>query len=420
MKKVILLILTLSLVFTAGCSSNNSSNGAKSEKKEPKTTKEIKLNLWLSTNNMLVDELEQFQNENPNIKVTAEYMGNYDEMSQKVMAAIISNTTPHVAQLGQRHGIPQMADSGKLIPIDQLLSGSDLEDVFPGFWDRFTYKDKKWTIPFQSSTPVMYYNKTMFEENNLTAPKTWDELITVGKQLTKGDVWGVNWAGDSPWYFQPMTWNRGGDIISKDGNVQVNGKNAVETLKSIQDLVHVHKIMPANQFGSSGEDFVAGKLGILFRSGASLRGIKKQVGDQFEIGIAFLPKIDEQWLPIGGNSLGVFASDEAHEEASAKLVSFLTSTENTAKGSIASGYIPIRKSAHELPAFKDHLKADSNFVVTIKQAEFLRGQPINPADALIWSGLVNAIEVVHSNKNVDPQTVLDELQAEVKEYLKNY
>lgn len=438
MKKAVALLSLLVMVMAVvtACSGSNANSGsnagsgpgsasnpgsaASSGSAPSAEPKAVTLKFWTTEKSAYVEELEAFTKAYPHIKVESVYMGNYDAMTQKVMAAIVSNDLPHVVQLGQRHGIPQMADSGKLLPIENFLSKEDIDDIYQGFWDRYEYKGVKWTIPFESSNPILYYNKTLFDEAGLQVPETWDDVVAAGKALTKDGVWGVNWGGDSPWYYQPMVWNRGGQLIGQDGKLYINGKESVETLKSLQDLVHVHKIMPPNQMASAAEDFAAGKLAMYFRSGSFLTSMEKNVGDKFEFGLAFLPKITERWVPIGGNALGIFKSDADHEAASWQLVQYLTSKEYTVQGSIKTGYIPIRRSAHELQDFQDHLQSDPKFKVTIDQMEYLRGQTIHPADALIWSEIVTAIETVHADAKADPQAILDGIQAEVESYMKDY
>lgn len=421
MKKMLALWVAASIAVVSGCqggTANQETVGAGAA--DGKSGETVTLKLWTTEEDGLKSYIDAFHAANANIKVEAEFMGNYDEMAKKVQAGIVADSLPHVVQLGQRHAIPQIADSGKLLPIESFMTEEEIADVLPGFWQRYTYKDKKWVIPFQSSTPVLYYNKTMLDKQGLKVPDSWDEVIEVGKQLSGDGIWGLNLNSDSPWYFQSMVWNRGGQLINPDGTPNVNGKEAVEALKSIQDAVHTSKIMPPNQIKTSGEDFVSGKLAMLLRSGASLAGLKKQVGDKFEIGVAFLPKVQERWLPIGGNGLGILKSDKAHEEAAWKLVSFLTSTDMTAKNAMETGYIPVKKAAFELPKFKQHLTEDPNFKVAIDQTQYLRGEGIHPADALIWSGIVKAIETVHNDPKADPQEVMDELQSEVVDFMKTY
>ncbi|TBL71389.1 ABC transporter substrate-binding protein [Paenibacillus thalictri] len=431
MKKTVSLAMAALLAVISGCGGGDSgaaapgaapapAKGAATDDKKAAPSGPITLKMWTTEKDLLKSYLDDFTAANPNIKVEAEFMGDYDEMAKKVQAGIVSNSLPHVVQLGQRHAIPQIADSGKLLPIESFMTKEEMDDVLPGFWQRYTYKGKRWVIPFQASTPVIYYNKTLLEKNGAKAPDTWDDLIEAGKKVSGNGTWGFNLNTDSPWYFQPMVWNRGGQLIKNDGTPSLNSKEVVDTLRSIQDAVHVSKVMPPNQIKTSNEDFIAGRLGVYFRSGAGLAGLKKQVGDKFQIGVAFLPKIKERWVPIGGNGLGIFKSDKTYEEASWKLVSFLTTKESTAKNSMSTGYIPIKKSAFELPEFKEHLTKDPNFKVAIDQTQYLRGEGIHPADALIWSGIIKAIETVHNDAKADPQAVMDKLQAEVVDYMKTY
>ncbi|GIP37074.1 ABC transporter substrate-binding protein [Paenibacillus sp. J31TS4] len=426
MKKALLSVAMLSLIGLTACSSGTKGDNPAAAS-TPAAEQPVTLTFWSTNKDLLAEDVKAFEEKYPNIKIKAEYMGGYDEMAQKVMAAVVSNSLPNVVQLGQRHGIPQMADSGRLVPIEQFMTDKEKDDVYPYFWDRFRYKNKLWTIPFNSSTPVLYYNQTMFEQAGLKAPSTWDELVSAAKALMKDtngdgkiDVWGFNTAADSPWYFQPMTWNRGGTIIDKDGKVTVNSKEAVETLKSFQDLVHVSKAMAPNQHKTAEEDFAAGKVAMIFKSGASLASTQKTIGDKFKIGITFLPEVKERNVPIGGNSLGIFKSDAAMEKASWTFVQFLTETDNAAKTSMGSGYAPIKKSAFETEAFQKKMQDDPLFKTIMEQNEYLRGQGIHPADSLIWNGIVNALEIVEGDANADPQKVLDKLQADVETFMKTY
>ena len=217
-----------------------------------------------------------------------------------------------------------------------------------------------------------------------------------------------------------MTWNRGGTLIDEKNNVQLNSKEAVETLQSFQDLVHKEKVMPPNQHASAQQDFIGGKVGMLFMSGSSLAGLNTDIGDKFELCVAYIPAVTESHVPIGGNSLGIFKSTSEQEEASWKLIDFLTNTKNSSQASIDSGYIAIRESSLELPEFKAHLENNPNFKVTIDQLENLYGQAINPADSLIWGGIVKAFEAIEEDANANPQDILDSLQKEVEAYLKDY
>lgn len=432
MKKALVVMMSLSMIGLTACGGTNNAQTSSAATDAGSTSnsaeqKQMTLSLWTTNKDMLADQVKAYEAQHPNVKIKAEFMGGYDEMAQKVMAAVVSNTLPNIVQLGQRYGIPQMADSGKMIPIEQFISEQEKNDVYPAFWDRFRYKDKLWTIPFNSSTPMLYVNKTMLDQAGLKAPNTWDELVTTAKALTKDtngdgktDVWGFNTAADSPWYFQPMTWNRGGTIIDASGKVAVNGKEAVEVLKSFQDLVNVHKAMAPNQHKTAEEDFASGKLAMIFKSGSALAGTQDQVGKKFDIGVAFLPMIKDRNVPIGGNSLGIFKSNPELEKASWDFVSFATNTENAAQASISSGYAPIKKSATASEPYLKKMQEDPNFKTIMDQNQYLKNQAMHPADSLIWNGLITALETVEGDPKADPQKLLDKLQADVDGFMKNY
>ncbi|MFC5449380.1 ABC transporter substrate-binding protein [Paenibacillus aestuarii] len=432
MKKTSIALLALLMAATTGCgaketasSPNTAASASTNASSAPE--KDITLTFWSTSQDLYADLTKKFEAQNPHIKIKADFMGDYDAMEQKVLAGVVAGTLPNVVQLGQRYGIPQVADSGKLIPIEQFMNDQDKQDVYPAFWDRFRYKNKLWTIPFNSSTPVLYYNKTMLDKAGLKAPGTWDELTANAKKLTqdtngdgKPDVWGFSSATDTPWYFQAMVWDRGGALLDASGKPTVNSKEAVDTLKAYQDLVNVDKAMAPNQHKTAGEDFTAGKLAMMYWSGSSLKSFQKQVGDKFEIGVAYMPSIQSRNVPIGGNSLGIFQSDKETEAASWKFVQFLTNAENAAQTSMTTGYAPIRKTAADLPQFKDLLGKDALFKSIMEQNQYLKANGISPADAVIWNGLVSAQEKVEGDAKADPQVLLDKLQADVEKYLKDY
>jgi sn-glycerol 3-phosphate transport system substrate-binding protein len=167
MKKKVLVTMTALLAILSGCGEQQGSTNTQESPKGAAASGPITLKLWSTEKDLLKGYMDAFQAANSNIKLEVEFMGDYDEMAKKVQAGIVSNSLPNVVQLGQRHAIPQIADSGKLLPIESFMSKEEIAQILPGFWQRYTYKDKKWVIPFQSSTPVMYYNKTMLEKQGL-------------------------------------------------------------------------------------------------------------------------------------------------------------------------------------------------------------------------------------------------------------
>ena len=131
-------------------------------------------------------------------------------MGNKVMAGIAGQNLPDVAQLGQRHGLAQMYDSGYLLPVEDLISQDILDDILPGFWKRFTYKDTKVILPFQNSMPMLYYNKTMFDEAGIDIPTPMEEVVAAAQEVkdATGNS-GFTFPIDYPWYIMAHCSNHG-------------------------------------------------------------------------------------------------------------------------------------------------------------------------------------------------------------------
>lgn len=401
--------------------------GAKESTAELSSTGPIELTFWTTKSDLFEKDLQEFMAKNPDITVKATFQGDYDSMVQKVMAGLAAGSIPNVVQLGQRHGIPQIYDSGKLIPIENFMSKEEIVDILPAFWERFTYKGKKVITPFQNSMPIMHYNKNLFDNAGVKIPDTFDELIEASKKLaadTNGDgindVYGFCTASDKPWYIQPLVWNQNALLVHPNGKVTVNIPELEKVFAGYAKMVHEYKSMPANQHATAEEDFCNGKTAVYFSSCASLNTFYKKIGDRFTVVSKNFPKIDKRYVPIGGNGLGIMKSNKRTEEASWKLVSFFLEKERVAAISLSTGYIPIKKSSMELKSYQEAIVKDPNRKAAYDQLQYLKGQPINPADSLLWSGFDTILEKVESDPNCDIKAELIALQKDIDKYLGDY
>lgn len=114
-------------------------------------------------------------------------------------------------------------------------------------------------------------------------------------------------------------------------------------------------------------DFAAGTAACLMESTGSLGTIKE--GAKFEFGTAFLPSPKgTPGCPTGGAGVGIPAGVPAERQKRAvKFIEFLTNAENTVAFTQKTGYMPVRKSATELPAEKSYLEANPNAKTAVEQ-----------------------------------------------------
>lgn len=396
----------------------------------PSALEPAEITFWTTSQEGYPEWEAAFEEANPGVTVTTQYIGNYDEMAQRVQAAIAGGESPDVAQMGQRHGLPQVIDAGALVPVDEYLAEDDVADIRSGLWSRYTYEGERWVVPFGSSTPGMWFNADAFREAGLdpeNPPQTWDEVAAAAEALTtdedgdgQPERWGFSTCADVPWYVRPMIIQAGGELYDADGAPQVNGEAGLAALSFFRDIVHERQAAAPVGHQTAEEDFKAGTIGILFCSTANRSDFAESIGDRFAYDLAWLPRRDEQAVGLGGNGLVVFAGESAEQAASAAFVQFLTDTQRTAEMGLQTGYVAIRESAMAEPGIQELLAEDPYAQTIYDQLPFVADAGINPADAILWSGLLNAVETVQTDPEADPQQLLDDLQREMEDYLGNY
>ncbi|MBI5714747.1 MAG: ABC transporter substrate-binding protein [Chloroflexi bacterium] len=329
----------------------------------PKT----KITFWYALSGaqgkVIEDMVAKYNQTSKTAQVEVVFQGSYADIAQKLTAAITAKTVPDVAQMG---GAPTLGESGAIVPVADLVSDADKKDIFDGFWDYNKFNGKVVSMPFNNSTPMLYYNKDMFTAAGLDPnkpPTTWDELVTAAKALTKDTN------GDG----KPDQW--GGKILSDDGKkVIYNSPEGIEALQFWGDLVTKHKVMPPNQHAQAGADFTTGKLGMIMRSSSFLATVEKDA--KFKVGVAILPGKKVKSVPIGGASLLVFKTTAERQKAAWEFVQWMTNAENSLSLFTQTNYVPIRKSVASMPAVKDYIAKSPNSEVLIKQLEFASAIPI--------------------------------------------
>ncbi|MGH7320413.1 MAG: ABC transporter substrate-binding protein [Candidatus Rokuibacteriota bacterium] len=331
---------------------------------------EIKFYYPVHLTGPLVKEIEaivaDFHKAHPGVRVEPVWGGNYWQNMQKTVQALQAGNPPDVA-VHLAVDVVTLRDLDAVIPLDAFVQreGSDsfLGDFFPGFVNDLRADGKVWAIPFQRSTPILYYNREHMRKAGLDLarpPTTWQELLAAAQKLTVRDAggqvtqWGLT-IPDDPWLLMSFILQNGGRTHSADyKKVYLAEKPAVEALQFWADMVNKHKVMPRHRtFPESVQDFAAGKTAMLIHSTGNLRFIRDSA--KFEWGAAFLPRNRQQAVAIGGAGLFIFKKSPAdRQEAAWQFIKFATSPEIQARWNIGSGYIATRKSSFELPIMRDY------------------------------------------------------------------
>lgn len=354
--------------------------------------------------------VSDFNKSHPDIQVTATYTGNYDVTLQKIQASKLAGTLPDVA-VTEISSVPVLGALGAAQPIDDLVASSGGKQFLDRFWPSMllncSYGGKAYGVPFQRSTPVMYYNKDAFAEAGLDPeqpPTTWDELISVAQKLTKRDGertlrWGIELPLEAfNWFYYALTYANGGETLSADGSkVLWDQPKNVEALQFWYDLVNKYKVTPAYTPWNDGpQEFAAGKTAMVWHSTGSQAFMRQNV--KFHWGLGRIPKHTQFGPPSGGGNMLMYSTDPARRKAAWTFVTWMSDAPQAARWSIASGYLATNIASWDRPEMQELIKEHPEVLVTKAQLADAKAEPASAKYAPVRDILNALIKDVLANK----------------------
>ena len=351
-----------------------------------------------------------FNKTHPDIQVTATYTGNYDVTLQKIQASKLAGTLPDVA-VTEISSVPVLAALGAAQPIDELIASSGDKKLLDRFWPSMllncTYGGRVYGVPFQRSTPVMYYNKDAFSEAGLDPerpPVTWDELISVAQKLTTREGerttrWGIELPLEAfNWFYYALTYANGGETLSTDGTkVLWDEPKNIEALQFWHDLVNKYKVTPAYTPWNDGpQEFAAGKTAMVWHSTGSQAFMRQNV--KFHWGLGRIPRKIQFGPPSGGGNMLMYATDPARKKAAWTFITWMSEAAQAARWSIASGYLATNIASWELPEMQALIKEHPEVLVTKAQLADAKAEPASAKYAAARDILNALIKDVLANK----------------------
>ena len=416
-------------VATAEPATSEEPTAAAVEPTEAPPAEPVELDFWYAlggnSGDVVVELVEQFNESHPNIHVTPTYQGSYAQIIAKMWNAIYAEQS--LPQVSHVAAAPLLGATGAIIPITDFTDGPEGIDrslIFDAFWEYNSTGGQIWTMPFNNSVPILYYNRDLFVAAGLDPdqpPTTWDEVIEYGKMLTRDtdgngeiDQWGFNVHSDTHWYLSSMFLENGVQIINDEQTeVLYNTPEAVEMLQLWDDMVNLHMIMPPGQHQEAKGDFLAGKSGMLIRSSANIPSTIEEA--TFDVGVATLPTVAgrDPVAPIGGASLAISKNDDpAVVAASWEFVKFMTSKESSLYLSTHTGYLPIYQDALEWPELQAYLEEHPEQRVAIEELQYAYAIPVFGALGTSDGALRRAVEAVELGA-ATPAEALDEAKTVV-------
>ena len=315
--------------------------------------------------------------------MTAVYAGNYTDTMTKAMTAMKGGQPPQLSVLLSTDVFTLM-DENAIVPFDGLVADKVwFKDFYPAFMANGQIDGKTWSIPFQRSTIVLYWNKDAFKDAGLDpekAPASWDEMVAMGKKLVKKDGsgnvtrWGVEipTTGYAYWMLQALAIENGQKLMNEAGTeVYLTAPKTVAALDYWVDLSRKENVMPTGSidWATLRTDFLEGKTAMMWHTTGNLTAVKD--GAKFNFGVAMLPAKEQRGSPTGGGSFYIFKSASPEQQkAAVNFIQWMTAPEQAAEWSIKTGYVAVSPAAYKTKAMEDYAKGFPAATVARDQLEY--------------------------------------------------
>ena len=331
---------------------------------------------WHAMGGELGAKLEQvaqnFNDSQDEFRVMPSYKGTYPETMTAAIAAFRANQQPAIVQVFEVGTGTMMAAEGAIVPVYQLMeehgNGFDPSIFLPQVVGYYTDTDGHMlSMPFNSSTPILYYNKTVFEAAGLDPeqpPRTWQELEQMSRQIMESGAapcgftsqW-ISWIQTenfSAWHNQPIGTGENG-FAGLDSRLTLNGPAQVRHWGNLKQWADEGLFRYGGPVGGDNAPpaFYAQECAIYMASSAARAGVIANT-EAFDLGFGMLPYYDDiegapQNSIIGGATLWVLSGKSDDEyRAVAAFFDYLTQPEVQADWSEATGYLPITQAAYDL------------------------------------------------------------------------
>ena len=426
MKKTLAFILTLVMLVSIA---------AVSAMAEPlKLTMYFPVNVGGNVANLIDSMTAEFNAENPDIQVEAVYTGNYDDTVTAIQTAIQGGNAPDlfVSLATQRF---TMASTKMAMPLNDLIAADPegqafVDDFIDGFMLDSYVDGQTYSIPFQRSTMVMFYNKDAFKEVGLdpeAPPANWTEMVEYAQKLTNDKRYGVGIAlnsGSAQWAFTGFSLENctnGVGLMNPNGKeVYFNTPENIEALQLWLDLQNKYNCMAPGivQWTDLPTQFLAGEVAMIYHTTGNLTNIKNNA--TFDFGVCFMPAGRQYGAPTGGGNFYITNGiSEERQQAAWKYIKFMCETERAAQWSIDTGYVATRNSCYETELLKDYYASFPQALVAYEQLQYAQPELTTYSAAEMWRILNDNIQAAVTGEMTAAEA-LEAAQEQGDELLADY
>lgn len=367
MKKLVSMLLVLALALSL-CGAAMAEGG--------KTT----IQFWHSgggKQGQAIDHMvETFNGIQDKYEVVATYQGDYYTSIANAIKAVATGNGPDLIQTGSGQVNLLSDEEGVVANMFDFLSKDEglwFEDFYTGFIDYYvTEVDGKPylpCLPMGCSTPVLYCNKTLLDNNNLAIPTTWDEMVAVCEKLVDGGItkYGFAEPRDSWYFFMWLPNFTGKDVVSEDGLRLDCREEGIEVFTWLEELVKKNYFYPgpATDGGTIITQMMQAQECAFYINSIGGLGTQQSAAEAggYELVVAEMPGKVNHNVPSGGNSLVLLNS--ATEEKQAGAWEFLkwiyTNEDGMPYFDSMTGYYACTQTITNSKTIQDKMANDANY-----------------------------------------------------------
>ncbi|HUK10185.1 MAG TPA: sn-glycerol-3-phosphate ABC transporter substrate-binding protein UgpB [Stellaceae bacterium] len=331
----------------------------------------IEIQWWHAMGGQLGDKVSQiasdFNKMQSDYKIVPVYKGTYTETLTQAIAAFRAGQQPDIVQVFEVGTATMMAAKGAVYPVYQLMADTgqpfDPKAYLPPVYGYYATSDGKLlSMPFNSSTPVFYWNKDAFQKAGLDpgkGPKTWPEVAEDSKKLlaagftcgfTSGWQTWIQLENFSAWHNKPFATKENG-YGGLDTELVFNGDLQVRHINQLAEWQKEKIFVYGGREDKPNDLFASGQCPMHFGSSGAAGGFLRA---KLNFGIGMLPYWPDvpgapQNSIIGGATLWVMqGKPKDHYKGVAQFFTYISSPEVQADWHQSTGYVPITLAAYEL------------------------------------------------------------------------
>lgn len=409
LKKILPLALALSLM--VGCSGKKQSSISTDEEIVTEIKNPVEITFWHAMNGsqekVLQNLVDNFKKENPNITVTLQNQSSYQELQQKITATAASPKDLPTMTQSYTDWLLNEIDENLVLNLkpyieNETLKFDNYDDIVKGFREASTIDGKIYGIPFNKSTEVLWYNKTLFEKLSLTVPTTYEEFANFAKEITSKQNIVAGGFDSLSNYYSTYLKNEG---VTFDSKLDPTSEQSLKAVNYYLDGIKggYFKMAGTDKYLSSpfGNETIAMYVG----SNAGETFIKESVNGKFDIGVAPYPAKD---VMQQGTDLFIFNSATSEQKTAAyEFLKFLTRKDNQITWGKETGYIPVRESAINSDEYKN---SGSLIAPIIGEA----------TKSLFTNPLIKGMDSAFRESNTTLESILADPNGDVKSKLESF